>query len=41
MRQIISKYPLLNTLETLTAAGTLIAKIKGQPTGMEQQGLCI
>nr|XP_020030678.1 minor histocompatibility protein HA-1 isoform X2 [Castor canadensis] len=28
MRQIISKYPLLNTLETLTAAGTLIAKIK-------------
>uniref|UniRef100_A0A8D0QLP4 Rho GTPase activating protein 45 n=1 Tax=Sus scrofa TaxID=9823 RepID=A0A8D0QLP4_PIG len=28
MRQVISKYPLLNTLETLTAAGTLIAKIK-------------
>ncbi|XP_023368390.1 rho GTPase-activating protein 45 isoform X3 [Otolemur garnettii] len=28
MRQIISKYPLLNTVETLTAAGTLIAKIK-------------
>lgn len=28
MHQVISKYPLLNTLETLTAAGTLIAKIK-------------
>ncbi|KAM8765499.1 rho GTPase-activating protein 45 isoform 3-T3 [Rhynchonycteris naso] len=28
MRQIISKYPLLNTVETLTAAGTLIAKVK-------------
>uniref|UniRef100_A0A452ER18 Rho GTPase activating protein 45 n=1 Tax=Capra hircus TaxID=9925 RepID=A0A452ER18_CAPHI len=28
MRQVISKYPLLNTVETLTAAGTLIAKIK-------------
>lgn len=30
MRQIISKYPLLNTVESLTAAGTLIAKIRGQ-----------
>ncbi|XP_055227006.2 rho GTPase-activating protein 45 isoform X4 [Gorilla gorilla gorilla] len=28
MHQIISKYPLLNTVETLTAAGTLIAKVK-------------
>ncbi|XP_025716916.1 rho GTPase-activating protein 45 isoform X2 [Callorhinus ursinus] len=28
MRQIISKYPLLNTVESLTAAGTLIAKIR-------------
>ncbi|XP_017502819.2 rho GTPase-activating protein 45 isoform X3 [Manis javanica] len=28
MRQVISKYPLLNTVETLTAAGTLIAKIR-------------
>ncbi|NXB75579.1 HMHA1 protein, partial [Donacobius atricapilla] len=29
LRQIITKYPLLNTLETLTAAGTLISKVKG------------
>ncbi|KAM6236153.1 rho GTPase-activating protein 45 isoform 2-T2 [Porphyrio hochstetteri] len=29
LRQIINKYPLLNTLETLTAAGTLISKVKG------------
>nr|KAF6400351.1 Rho GTPase activating protein 45 [Rousettus aegyptiacus] len=28
MRQVIGKYPLLNTVETLTAAGTLIAKVK-------------
>ncbi|EGV99482.1 Minor histocompatibility protein HA-1 [Cricetulus griseus] len=28
MRQVISRYPLLNTVETLTAAGTLIAKVK-------------
>ncbi|XP_021497593.1 rho GTPase-activating protein 45 isoform X2 [Meriones unguiculatus] len=28
MHQVISKYPLLNTVETLTAAGTLIAKVK-------------
>ncbi|XP_039104109.1 rho GTPase-activating protein 45 isoform X2 [Hyaena hyaena] len=28
MRQVISKFPLLNTVETLTAAGTLIAKIR-------------
>lgn len=39
MHQVISKYPLLNTLETLTAAGTLIAKIKGQPVRTGQQGL--
>lgn len=31
MHQVISKYPLLNTVESLTAAGTLIAKVKGQP----------
>uniref|UniRef100_F6VCH5 F-BAR domain-containing protein n=1 Tax=Ornithorhynchus anatinus TaxID=9258 RepID=F6VCH5_ORNAN len=29
LRQVISKYPLLNTLETLTAAGNLISKVKG------------
>ncbi|XP_074707698.1 rho GTPase-activating protein 45 isoform X2 [Strix uralensis] len=29
LRQVINKYPLLNTLETLTAAGTLISKVKG------------
>lgn len=29
MHQVISKYPLLNTVEILTAAGTLIAKVKG------------
>ncbi|KAM4810625.1 rho GTPase-activating protein 45 [Rhinophrynus dorsalis] len=29
LRQVISKYPLLNTVETLTAAGTLISKVKG------------
>uniref|UniRef100_A0A673TXB8 Rho GTPase activating protein 45 n=1 Tax=Suricata suricatta TaxID=37032 RepID=A0A673TXB8_SURSU len=28
MRQVISKFPLLNTVETLTAAGTLIARIR-------------
>ncbi|CAK6445718.1 unnamed protein product [Pipistrellus nathusii] len=28
MRQVIGKHPLLNTVETLTAAGTLIAKVK-------------
>lgn len=39
MRQIISKYPLLNTVETLTAAGTLIAKVKGQPAGTGLRGL--
>lgn len=31
LRQVINKYPLLNTLETLTAAGTLISKVKGEP----------
>uniref|UniRef100_A0A8C1YH14 Rho GTPase activating protein 45a n=1 Tax=Cyprinus carpio TaxID=7962 RepID=A0A8C1YH14_CYPCA len=30
LRQVISTYPLLNTVETLTAAGTLISKVKGQ-----------
>lgn len=29
MRQVVSRYPLLSTVETLTAAGNLIAKIKG------------
>uniref|UniRef100_A0A674IHJ0 Rho GTPase activating protein 45 n=1 Tax=Terrapene triunguis TaxID=2587831 RepID=A0A674IHJ0_9SAUR len=29
LRQVIYKYPLLNTLETLTAAGTLISRVKG------------
>ncbi|XP_007489438.1 rho GTPase-activating protein 45 isoform X2 [Monodelphis domestica] len=29
LRQVIGKYPLLNTLEILTAAGTLISKVKG------------
>ncbi|XP_078412062.1 rho GTPase-activating protein 45-like isoform X1 [Cetorhinus maximus] len=29
LRQVIYKYPLLNTVETLTAAGTLISKVKG------------
>ncbi|XP_063003317.1 rho GTPase-activating protein 45 isoform X2 [Elgaria multicarinata webbii] len=29
LRQVISKYPLLNTVETLTAAGTLISRVKG------------
>ncbi|MGH0184062.1 UNVERIFIED_CONTAM: hypothetical protein FKN15_013958 [Acipenser sinensis] len=29
LRQVISMYPLLNTVETLTAAGTLISKVKG------------
>ena len=41
MRQVISKYPLLNTVETLTAAGTLIAKIKGQPAGTRHRGLSV
>lgn len=39
MRQVIGKYPLLNTVETLTAAGTLIAKVKGQPAKTGPQGL--
>lgn len=38
MRQVISKYPLLNTVETLTAAGTLIAKVKGQQMGRGSKG---
>ncbi|XP_076150248.1 rho GTPase-activating protein 45 isoform X2 [Alosa pseudoharengus] len=29
LRQVIGTYPLLNTVETLTAAGTLISKVKG------------
>lgn len=39
MRQVISKYQLLNTVETLTAAGTLIAKVKGQLAKTGPQGL--
>lgn len=39
LRQVICKYPLLNTVETLTAAGTLIAKVKGQLARPEQRGL--
>lgn len=34
LRQVINKYPLLNTLETLTAAGTLISKVKGETMGL-------
>lgn len=30
LRQVIATYPMLNTVETLTAAGTLISKVKGQ-----------
>ncbi len=30
LRQVISMYPLLNTVETLTAAGKLISQVKGQ-----------
>jgi len=30
LRQVISTYPLLNTVEILTAAGKLISKVKGQ-----------
>lgn len=30
LRQIINMYPLLNTVETLTAAGKLISQVKGQ-----------
>lgn len=29
-RQVINMYPLLNTVETLTAAGKLISKVKGE-----------
>ncbi|XP_036410003.1 rho GTPase-activating protein 45 [Megalops cyprinoides] len=29
LRQVIGTYPMLNTVETLTAAGTLISKVKG------------
>ncbi|GAA6068994.1 rho GTPase-activating protein 45 isoform X1, partial [Tachysurus ichikawai] len=29
LRQIINMYPLLNTVETLTAAGKLISQVKG------------
>ena len=29
-RQVITMYPLLNTVETLTAAGKLISKVKGE-----------
>lgn len=30
LRQVINTYPLLNTVEILTAAGKLISKVKGQ-----------
>lgn len=30
LRLVISTYPLLNTVEILTAAGKLISKVKGQ-----------
>lgn len=30
LRQVINMYPLLNTVEILTAAGKLISKVKGQ-----------
>ncbi|KAG8126834.1 hypothetical protein E2320_022058 [Naja naja] len=33
LRQVINKYPLLNTLETLTAAGTLISRVKAPTWG--------
>lgn len=39
MRQVIGKHPLLNTVETLTAAGTLIAKVKGQPAARAARAL--
>lgn len=29
LRQVISTYPLLNTVEILTAAGKLISRVKG------------
>lgn len=31
LRQVINTYPLLNTVEILTAAGKLISKVKGEP----------
>jgi hypothetical protein len=37
LRQVISTYPLLNTVETLTAAGKLISKVKGKTTGWTNQ----
>ena len=30
LRQVINTYPMLNTVEILTAAGKLISKVKGQ-----------
>lgn len=30
LRQVINTYPLLNTVEILTAAGKLISKVKGE-----------
>lgn len=32
LRQVINTYPLLNTVEILTAAGKLISKVKGELT---------
>lgn len=40
LRQVINKYPLLNTLETLTAAGTLISKVKGETMGLGARSRC-
>lgn len=40
LRQVINKYPLLNTLETLTAAGTLISKVKGEMMGLGALSCC-
>lgn len=38
LHQVICKYPMLNTLETLTAAGKLIAKVKGQQRQLGLEG---
>lgn len=36
LRQVINTYPLLNTVEILTAAGKLISKVKGQSVVQEK-----
>lgn len=38
LRQVINTYPLLNTVEILTAAGKLISKVKGQPELQRMSG---